>query len=311
MKALLFVLIVTLVALSASALPRPAEANSPDWPALLNCSDVNADGNVSIADIGHIVSKFGTHVVKDTDGKFVPGPDYMLLYDLNGGGNVGVSDIAKAVQDFGATCPLLETQVAAATLAMAGLPPFDSNPDLRNWSEAEPAGWQQTTQYVPAMGIHVQKLEFLTKDFNHLTPVGTVYKSAGGAPDDLIGAWFVVPIPEVCTEFTVDPNSGVFGVDPATCDANEPAGFDGPEDNAPGGWHDHTGLCTGSVGTTNAQVTETFSQSSEMQANCLGGVFFPCGASGCYWFDTYGFMIHLYNFIPNPAGRFQMWNSNT
>lgn len=320
-------LILSLAAISfgifASAGHHPATADSgpspSNWPALLNCSDVNADGSVSMIDIGQIVVKFGTKAVLDSDGKFVPAPDYMLLYDVDGGGIVGITDIGVAVSEFGTICPEVETQVAAATLAMAGLPPYDSNTDLRDWSAASGDGWQQTTQYVPSMGIHVQNLQFLTKDFNHLTPVGTVYKNGGGqTPDDLIGAWFVVPSTEVCEMFTSDDTSGLFGVDPQTCvstqPSGEPAGFADTEDNAPGGWHDHTGLCTGKVGTTDAQVVETFQTSQAAEDQCLAGTYWTpngCGVSGCFWFDKYGWMIHLYNFIPNPSGRFQMWNSNT
>ena len=163
MKQLILVLSLAAVALGffASAGPHPAAAGggltASNWPPLLNCSDVNADGSVSMIDIGQVVVHFGTEAVLDPDdGRYVPGPGYMLLYDLDGAGFVGTSDILVAVGDFGTICPAVETQVAAATLAMAGLPPFAANPDLRDWSEAEPAGWEQTTQYVSTMGIHVQ-----------------------------------------------------------------------------------------------------------------------------------------------------------
>lgn len=331
MKRLLFLVAALVIGLSVTTVAAPPVAAGPagpaNWPALLNCADVDANGSVSIGDVMLVVSKFGTHAVQDDDGKFVPGPGYMLLYDLDGGGAVSIGDISTVVVHFGRSCPLIETQVAAATLAMAGLPPFDSNPDLRNWSEAEADGWEQTTEYVPAMGIHVQSLQGLTQDFNHLTPVGLVYTATApnpfapgvpDVPDDLIGAYFVVPIPEVCAEFANDPNSGIFGIDPQDCSSTIPEGFDGVLDNnpaqgGPGGpfatWHDHTGLCTGNIGTNDARVAETGSQSEASEDACLDGTLFPCGASGCFWFDTYGFMMHLYNFIPNPNGRFQMWNT--
>ena len=295
MLRLLFVLVITLVGLSASALPRAAADGSLPavWPALLNCPDVNANGYVGIADVGFVVSKFGTNVVKADDGKFVPGPDYMLLYDVDGGGSVEITDIGTVVARFGDSCPLIETQVAEATLAMAGLPPFDSNPDFRNWDETQAAGFATQTQYVPAMGIHVSDGTY-TSTFDNTDPIGMVYKQTGGTPDVLIGAWFVVPVPEVCF---------VFGIDPTTCSSEEPVGFDGEEDNTdlnPGqrGWHTHTNLCF-ILGPSGPSVIEQGPGGSHEQCKAVGGVLN---------FPTYGYMIHLYNFIPNPDGRFLMWN---
>ena len=34
-----------------------------------------------------------------------------------------------------------------------------------------------------------------------------------------------------------------------------------------------------------------------------------CDGPNQVWFGTYGYMVHLYNFIPNPNGRFMMWNT--
>ena len=71
-----------------------------------------------------------------------------------------------------------------------------------------------------------------------------------------------------------------------------------PDGGGPqGGWHGHTGLCIWNWGTANATVTEGASQAS-------------CEGSGGIWFSTYAWMLHTYNFVPNPAGRFQKWNSN-
>ncbi len=308
MKLLALFFAVLGLSVFAAALPRQAAAlpSQADWPALLNCSDVNADGYVTISDVGQVIRKFGTNVVQDTnnDGNWVPDGDYMLLYDVDGGGNVGVSDIATAVADFGSVCDPVETQVAAATLAVAGLPYANhpaTGPDLRNWSTAQPAGWEQTTQYVPSMGIHVQKPAFFITTFDETQPVGLIYKSDGGTPDELIGLWYVVPIPEVCTTLSADPAyTGLSGVNPATCGTAEPEGFAGAEDNTDlnqvqRGWHDHPWLCIWNAGTSSAFTNENV---SELQCTGTGGV----------WFSTYGYMVHLYNFIPNVDGRFMMWN---
>ncbi len=309
--ALFLVLVFALVGL-ASAAPRPVTAGEPplpdNWPALLNCSDVNADGYVTISDVGQVIRKFGENVVQDTDGKWVPDGDYMLLYDLDGGGNITTSDIATAVDDFGSVCDPVETQVAAATLAVAGLPYANhapTGPDLRNWSSAQLDGWEQTTQYVFSMGIHVQKPAFFITTFDETQPVGLIYKSDGGTPDELIGLWYVVPIPEVCTTLSAYPAyTGLSGVDPGTCDTDEPEGFAGPEDNTDfnpvqRGWHDHPNLCIWNAGTSSAFTNEDVAEES-------------CTGSGGLWFGTYGYMTHLYNFIPNFIpdfdARFMMWN---
>ena len=229
MKQLTLFLAVLLIGLFAST-PRPAAALE-HWPPLLNCSDVNADGIVSVGDIGMVVSKFGTAY---------PMESYLLLYDVNGGGNITVGDIGTVVSDFGGPCPLIETQVTQATLALIG---------------------------------------------------------AYGGPDELIGGWYLVPTEEVCA---------VYGI-PGPCQSNaeQPLGFgltNTDEDNqdppaAQQGWHTHPWLCVWNWGTTSALVLENVAQQD-------------CETSGGIWFSTYGWMLHLYNVIPNPAGRFMLWNSN-
>lgn len=135
-------------------------------------------------------------------------------------------------------------------------------------------------------------------------PVGLVYTNAGGqAPGELIGAWYTIANPEVCEFFGV-PN-------PENCPTGQPEGFDGQEDftadtNAvQQAWHTHTGLCGGSWGSSSAQVVETFSTATEPA--CMSGDYVPCP---CAWFESYGWMMHLYHFIPNPDGRFMRWNTN-
>lgn len=242
---------------------------------------MNADGSVTIADIGEVVLRFGSAVVKDDDGYFVPGPNYMLLYDLDGGGAITISDIGKAVLDFGTNCPLVETQVAQATLSTA---PF------RDWSVAQAVGYVGNTQYVSQMGIHAATNNYSTT-FNPGTPIGLIYKSSGGNPDQLIGLYYIIPVQDVCDIFL--PGQ--------TCSNDEPEGFDGPEDNTDvssvqRGWHTHDNLCF----IPPATVIEFGPNGSHQQCKDAGGIIN---------FETYGYMVHLYNFIPNVDGRFMMWNT--
>lgn len=277
MKRLILFLTVLIIGVFAAA-PRPAAA-IPNWPPLLNCPDVNADGSVSMIDVAQVVLRFGTVVVQDDDSYYVPGEGYMLLYDVDGGGNVGATDIGTVVQSFGQLCPLVETQVAAATLATM---------KYQDPAVATADGYGAGTQYVQTMGIHRSKIDY-SMIFNPENPIGLIYKEApGGGTDELIGLWYVVPVPAVCTVL------GVSG--PCQPVDVAPVGFDGPEDSTDlnavqRGWHTHPWLCIFPGGTVEENVPEG-----------------TCQSQGGLWFETYGWMVHLYNFIPNAAGRFLMWN---
>ena len=299
MKQLTLFLIIATFGLFLSALPRPATAIE-NWPPLLNCPDVNADGSVTIGDIGLVVSKFGTAY---------PDADYLLLYDVNGGGSVTVGDIGAAVQDFGQTCPLIDTQLAQATLAMTGA---YGGPDLRDPAQAFAAGFVQSSQDVPAMGVHLFNESYMIAwgdccslgqpgnpgESQLIHPVGLVYTAGvGGAPEELIGMWYIQPNDEVCTYYGL----------PTPCESNsvQPVGFgltntDEDNEDPPGiqdGWHSHSGLCIWDWGTPEADVAENATQGD-------------CEGSGGLWFSTYGWMLHVYNFILNPDGRFMKWNTN-
>ena len=303
MKRLILILTVLIIGVSASALPRPAAAIE-NWPPLLDCSDVNADGVVNVIDIGWIVSKFGT---------VYPSDDYLLLYDVSGGGAVNVLDIATVIQDFGQSCSLANTQVAQATLAMTGA---YGGPDLRDPQNALDAGYEKSSQPVPQMGVHLFNETYMAAwpdccglglpgdpdESQLIHPVGLVYTADSSGPmglGDLIGAWYMQPNDVVCVYYGIPT--------PCQSDSVQPVGFgktNDDEDNLDpdgggpqGGWHGHTGLCIWNWGTANATVTEGASQAS-------------CEGSGGIWFSTYAWMLHTYNFVPNPAGRFQKWNSN-
>lgn len=290
MKQLTLVLAVLLIGVFASA-PRPAAALE-NWPPLLTCSDVNADGHVDAFDIGAVVVKFGT---------FYPSEDYLLLYDVWGGGNVDSFDIGKVVVDFGLICPSVETQVAAATLAVM---------KYQDPAVAAADGYVQVSQYVPSMGIHFVNI---TNQVNYPDccdigsqlehPVGLLYAETSpgsGVAGEFIGLWYIVPVPPVCEFYgitgpcqPIDTQPVGFGETNTDEDNLDPDGS-GPQR----GWHTHPSLCTWGIGTTSAFTQENVP--AETCANDLQGV----------WFSTFGWMNHLYNFIPNPAGRFQNWSCN-
>ena len=310
MKRLILSLTVLIIGVSATALPQAASATPlENWPALLDCADVNADGRVNIIDIGTIVLVFGTNHHSD---------DYIFLYDLNTGevgladGFINIIDIGWAVLDFGRVCSLTNTQVAQATLSMAGK---YGGPDLRDPQNALDAGYIKSSQLVPDMGIHLFNQTYMTTypaccglglpgeetESQLIHPVGLVYTADASGPfglGELIGAWYIQPNDVVCGFYGIEP--------PCQSDTVQPIGFgelNTDEDNfdpdgggRQGGWHDHDGLCVWNWGEENAAVAEDVSQEH-------------CEPSGI-WFSTYGWMIHLYNFLPNPEGRFQKWNDN-
>ena len=303
MRRLLSVIAIAVaVFIGVSALPRSGEAgNIPTWPDLApGCFDVTGDGYVDLAnDIFGVIMKYQTQ----------PGDaDYSLLYDVSGGGVVDLTnDILGTIQAYDTYCDLIDTQVILATVAaMKYQDPAVAFADGYTWG----------SQYVPNMGIHLYNQSYLSTyttfydedelskapdQQNHqLThPYGLVYSNAGGnQPGQLIGVWYVVPtqdvcdfqgVPGPCQDENVMPVG--FGLTNTDEDNPEPAQF-------LSGWHTHTGLCVRDFGTVNAAVTgENTSESS-------------CLSHSDQWFPLYGWMMHLYNFVPNPDGRFIKWNSN-
>ena len=277
-----------------SAPPRPASAG-PAWPPLLNCPDVTGDGPVDFDDFLALLSNYGTSY---------PDPDYLLLYDWAPNGAVDFFDFLVLLQNYGQTCPLIESQVALATLAAM---------KYRDPTQAFADGYTWGSQYVPQMGVHlinptiqIQYTNFydpVNGEDQLRHPVGLVYSETSpgsNQPDELVGVWYVVPVQAVC-DFYVMPG-------PCQSNTDSPVGFgetNTDEDNTnlnaiQQGWHTHAGLCVRDWGTIDAAVVGE----GGSESNCYGP------RSGDYWFSTYGWMMHLYNFIPNPDGRFMKWNAN-
>ena len=307
MKRLILILTVLVIGVSASALPRPAAAID-NWPPLLDCSDVTADGVVNILDIGTLVINFGNSY---------PNDDYLLLHDLSGDGAVNILDIGTAVLEFGDICSLTNTQVGQATLAMTGAYVSEGGPpDLRNPQNALDAGYAKSSQNVPQMGIHLFNETYMKAwpeccglglpdepgESQLIHPVGLVYTADLSGPmglGKLIGAWYIRPNDVVCGFYDITASCQSASVQPVGFgEFNDDEDNLDPDGSGPqSGWHFHIGLCIWNWGTASATVTE-------------GAIQLSCEGSGGIWFSNYGWMVHMYNFIPNPAGRFQKWNSN-
>ena len=313
MKRIIFVLLIAVLGVvGVSSLPRSSSAvhELPAvWPDLSpGCYDVNGDGLVDLPnDILGVIQKFNAKWGDD---------NYSLLYDVTGGGVIDLpNDVLGTIMAFNpigpSDCTLTDIQATLATVATM---------KYRDPSVAFADGYTWGSQYIPNMGIHLYNEDILT-DFptfydgspenlalppdqqeHQLTrPFGLVYSTAGNnQPDVLIGLWYVVPTPDVCDFHAV--------VGPCQDINVQPVGFgttNTDEDNPPfvptelqNAWHTHTGLCVRDWGTVNALVTGEGSSES----NCL--------SHSDYWFSTYGWMMHFYNFVPNPDGRFIKWNVN-
>jgi hypothetical protein len=316
MKQLLFVAILAVAAfVGVSALPHSSAAapNPAYWPDLApGCFDVTGDGKVDLAnDILGVVLHYNATALSED----INLPPYSLLYDVSGGGIVDLSnDILGAVlaydDDGVPDCPLIDRQVILATAATMKY----QDPQV-----AFDDGYGYGSQYIPQMGIHLVNPDFQTTytmfydegelgkapedQLHQLThPVGLVYSDAGGnIPETLIGVWYITPVQAVCDFYgipgpcypslTVQP----VGFGETNTDEDNPDLILNPVSN---GWHTHTGLCIKGWDTVNALVTgENVSQGS-------------CLSHSDYWFSTYGWMMHMYNFVPNPEGRFRKWNTN-
>lgn len=302
---LILLVVLTVAALTVTTLSGSDQAHAgPDWPGgpLLNCADLDGDGSVTVADSLIILQRFNRNYDDDPD-------TYSLLADLNGDRAVGFPDFLVLVRQLSNTCPLTESQVAKATLAAE---------KYRDPTQATADGYILSSQYVPSMGIHMVNAgnQVAFPDLDNVAcnvsgglgatcqlenPVGLLYTetSPGSTvPDQLIGVWIIVPTQEVCDLYGIQGACQPEGTQPVgfgltnTDEDNIDPDGAGPQR----GWHTHPGLCVWNWGTTSAFVNQNVPQ-----ADCLS-------TGGQAWFSTYGWMIHVYNFIPNPDGRFQNWS---
>ena len=304
----LIVLLVIAVAVGlfgVSSLPSSSSATHilpTDWdPLSSTCYDVNGDGLVDLPnDILGVIQRFNAKWGDD---------NYALVYDVTGGGVIDLpNDILGTIIAFNPTLPAncsdVDTQVIRAAAAL--LP-------YQDCQDAVADGYSTSGLYVGNMGIHISKNANMRADFDpdywdpveeeytHLAnPFGLVCTEDPNVqykPDNLIGAWYIIPVASTGVLY------GMSG--PFQSDTVPPDGFATGEDyiaysggGAQAGWHTHENLC---VGFNPAFLNEQGPGGT--QSSCLA-------IGGSLNISLYGWMLHLYTFVPNPDGRFMRWNVN-
>lgn len=307
----LIVLLVIAVAVGlfgVSSLPGSSSATHElptNWdPLSATCFDVNGDGVIDLPnDILGVIQRFNARWGDD---------NYALVYDVTGGGVIDLpNDVLGVILAHhpdsnvpNPDCPLVDTQVIRAAAAL--LP-------YQDCQDAVADGYSPSGLYVGNMGIHISKnanmrTEFdpdyqdpITGEYTHLAePFGLVCTEDPNVfqkPDNLIGAWYIIPVASTGSLY------GLSG--PFQPDTVPPDGFDTGEDfieysggGAQAGWHTHENLC---VGFNPAFLNEQGPDGTQQSCQAIGGVFN---------ISLYGWMLHLYTFVPNPDGRFMRWNVN-
>jgi len=325
---LLILAAFVVLALAPSARPRSAEATANPLPPLIACPNLDASteapsppdpaklGKVSVVDILTVVTHYG---------KSYGQSGYEYLWDpvspynntsSAGTGSITVADILYVVTHYGNTCPLMETQIATATRAIAD-PTFTSklcdgtayvndvncggDPQFltEDPSFLASRGYHTTSIDVPGQGVHYGS--FLGDDvFNPVRPEALVYK--GGklvaqlyyAEGDVVG-------------WGPDRNSNKHAVNtdalPCAPSSSEPPGIGCSWDGTYDGWHWHDNICIVGIGTSNSHITRLTSQSdcATWGSTTFGitCVFPPAPNPNCVWRAALGWMSHLWNWLPN------------
>jgi hypothetical protein len=302
---------------SATSADGEAQKLPSEWPPLSEtCNDVSGDGLVDLPnDILQVILHHNTKWGDD---------EYALVYDVDGGGVIDLpNDILSTVLAFHPSgpnpdCSLIDTQVIRSAAAL--LPYADCD-------DAVADGYGSTGVNVPDMGIHISKTANLKTTFDPddwdgtnatsatdlANPFGLVCSSDGeGGVGKLIGPWYIIPVASTGTLYGQQP--------PFQPDNTVPDGFATgidyiPYDLTNGGvqaaWHQHLNLCVGQ---------------GFLAEQGPGGSHQSCkGIGGFLNVPLYGWMLHLYNFVPNTAlavqqaeqqgtagadARFMRWNRN-
>lgn len=140
----------------------------------------------------------------------------------------------------------------------------------QNVNAAIAAGYGQVTPYVPGQGRHMVKggvQGTMQQDlvFEPAFPESLLYEPDSSTP----GGWRL---------------AGAMYIIPYNLTTVPPDGFAGTED----AWHYHPGLCIWNNGNA---VAEDWTLA---QCNSVSGV----------WFEKAGWLAHIWNYHPNPTGRF-------
>jgi hypothetical protein len=174
--------------------PAPVQGTANPLPLLIACPnlDASADNKVTVADILSVVSHYG---------KSYGQSGYEYLWDSvtpynstspAGTGSITVADILYVVARYNSTCPLLDTQIATATRAIAD-PTFSSilcdpayanakncggDPQLltENANFLASYGYYPDGPDVPGQGIRYSKVGD-GSGFNAARPAALIYKN--------------------------------------------------------------------------------------------------------------------------------------
>jgi glucose/arabinose dehydrogenase len=176
------------------------------------CFDVDGDGDVDTGDVQLVASAYGKRFGE---------AGYTRLRDWNADRVINSVDVMGTLQDITASCPLVDRQIRAATVAME---PY------QNINTAIAAGYGQITPYIEGQGRHMSKgglagLGSFDAVFNPSDPESLLYEPDASTPGGwrLGGAMFIVPV---------------------TLTSIPPDGFDGGDD----AWHYHSALCIWNAG---------------------------------------------------------------
>lgn len=126
------------------------------------------------------------------------------------------------------------------------------------------AGYVQWTQYFPGAGRHLVRRADYDTTFDPGVPEGLLYQPDPNTP----GGWRL---------------GGAMYVMPISLNPLVPDGFAGTED----AWHTHDFVCWLHNGDLTADETQE-----------------ACEAKGGVWEAPVGWLLHLWNYVPNPSGRF-------
>ncbi len=286
--------LAALLLFAAEPQPRAAGASNPGTTVapLLSCPNVTGDltGGVSAPDFFAVLGQFG---------RVYPALNFSYLYDLDANDAVAASDFFNVLGEFGVICPLVDAQVAQATLAVLAMGPgvIDCDPAAL----AAQGYYPPSPIDAPGQGLHYTNSAYDDSVFDPLHPEGLVCDNLGGR---LVAQLYYVE---------GDPAQGGVGWGPvvpppaddvdidAFCAPQPPnttaCSWDGDE-----GWHVHFNLCSINMGTPSAMVLPQPSAADCEAWQCSPDPA-PCGAVqgiDWKWEPIVGWMGHLWNHKLNP-----------
>lgn len=210
--------------------------------------------------------------VAAVNGKRYPEAGYTRLKDRNADRVINVLDLQGTASDMSKYSGAGGVCPLVDQQIRASTAGIEQYQDISN---AIADGYIQATPYIPGQGRHMVKggpgFSGIDDVFEPGAPESLLYEPDGSGGWRLGGAMYIIPI-------TLSPTP--------------PPGFDGLED----AWHYHSSLCIWNNGGAVSENTP--------EATCLARPGNPV------WFDKAGWLVHLWNYVPNPVGRFVEVNND-